>query len=793
MVKSRYLLLTAVLTVVNCATYKQLKPKPAIQNHEGGSIELKKGDKNFELKKDKKYFIAFPAPEYDHFYLVVTSPQKQKFTSTFTGDFVKQRPGKLVADETWAPDTMSIYPVDKSRQTYYWLIEQVPQKIEEVRLRYRYAPQWRFKFEHKYASYKEILAKNVVDRGVYRAIGATMNLEGFNFALVIDTVGRHTAELQNLQKELLSLENIFPPNVVNSTDVAYLNYRKLKGDLDEEIAFQTNYAAALNFFYREYQTRGNDFAFLGHADDFIAYFSMKDKLAQNVAKESQRCLQKRLAGVPSFFDQRLQAKDDAKPLDTSYFRLGALARLGELHTVSGLSMTPDLSAVARFMSDFDAKSRRYAGLRDSLDRITKYVKEGPNMPPDDFFKGVNARIGALQAMVPAGIGDSYGKYQNFACARKLNEVLGAYNTELLKQIAQYRDAENIVKQLNVLKAQRDYSTMIGILKQNAPLGFLIDKYRDLDKMSIDEQAKNISAALAGSAWASAEGALKKLHADRNFLDPSMLTIKEGVVHDYEDSLYSKVERMTRARVNKFCDSNVTTYENIDSLYADSVFLPVYDITFSSGTRNDLVERKDKLVADLARMKDNEFPARSIKLLYEQYVKTPEDNGVLKARAIVAHGKHYAGDDKEIKYRMSEADPLLAKWITKPKEYRRVLVVPVSDNRHGKNKYIVRFNINVPTDAVFPVYDVNIKLPKEVAQNAAATQWYESISCNKKLLKSEGRFSITAPTSANGYECQITPVQMNKDQANFLEIVFDYNAFKVLPVSVMVQKPIIKKN
>jgi len=786
-------LLTAALILVNCAAYKELKPKPELQNQEAGYIELKKGKKNFDLKKDTKYFVAFPAPQYDHFYLIITSPQKQKFTSTFTGEFAKQQPGKLITDETWSPETMSVYPVDRSKPAYYWLIEQVPQKIEDLSLKYRYAPQWRFKFEHKYASYKEILAKNLVDRSVYRAIGTSMNLEGFNFSLVIDTVTRHTAELQKLQKELLALESIFPPNVVNSTDVAYLNYKKLKGELDEELAFQINYAAALGFFYREYQTRGNVFAFLGYTDDFITYFSMKDKLPQNIFKESKRFLQKRLAEVPSFFDQRLQTKDDAKPLDSSYFRLGALGRLGEHHSASGLTMTPEFAAVAKFMSDFDAKSRMLGGLRDSLDRIMKYVKEGPNMPPDDFFKGVNARIGGLEVIVPAGIGQTYGKYQNFACAQKLNQELGSLSADLLKQIAQYRDAENIVKQLNVLKGQREYSTMIGILKQNQQLGFLLDKYRDLDKMSIEEQAKNISAALANNAWAGAESALKKLHADQNFLDPSMLTIKEGVVHDYEDSLYTKVERVTRARVNKFCDSNATTYENIDSLYTDSVFLPVYDITFSSGSRNDLIERKNALVADLAKMKENEFPARAIKLLYEQFVKTPEDNGVLKARAVVAHGKHYTGDDKQIKDRVSEADPLLAKWITKPKDYRRVLVVPVTDNRHGKNKYVVRFNINIPTDAVFPVYDVNIKLPKEVAQNAATSQWYESISCNKKLLKNEGRFSINAPTSANGYECQITPVQMNKDEANFLEIVFNYNALKVLQVSVMVQKPIIKKN
>lgn len=793
MMKFRIILLAFLLILVNCATYQKLQPKPVIQNQEAGYIELKKGKKDFELKKDKKYFIAFPAPQYDHFYLIITSPQKQKFTSVFTGDFVKQRPGKLTADESWSPDTMMAYPVDKSKPYYYWLIEQVPQKLESLSLKYRYAPQWRFKFEHKYATYKEILSKNLVDRGVYQSIGTSMSLEGFNFTLVIDSVVRHTEELQKMQKELLALESIFPPNMVNSTDVAYLNYRKLKGELDEEITFQTYYTAALGFFYREQKTRGNVFNFLGYTGDFIGYFAIKEKLPQNIAKESNRLLQKRIAELPSFYDQRLQAKDNAKPLDTNDFRLGAFARLGELHTAAGLTISPELSAAAKFMTGFNAKSKMLVDLRDSLDRITKSVQEGPRMPADDFFKKINVRIGALQPMVPAGIDESYGKYQRFGCAQKLNNELGTFNADLQKQITQYRDAESIVRQLNILKGQRDYSAMIGLLKQDPQLGFLIEKYRELDKMSIEEQAKNISTALAGNSWSAAEGALKKLHADRNFLDPSMLTVKEGVVQDYEDSLYSKVEAVTRARVNKFCDSNVTTYENIDSLYTDSVFLPVHDITFSSGNRKDLAERKDKLVADLATMKENEFPSRSIKLLYEQYVKTPEDNGVLKARAIVAHGKHYKGSDKEITFRVSEADPLLAKWITKPKEYRRVLVVPVTDNQRGKNKYIVRFNINVPTEAVFPVYDVNIKLPKEVAQNAAASQWYESISCNKKALKSEGRFSITAPTSANGYECQITPVQMNKDEANFLEIVFNFNALKVLPVSVMVQKPIIKKN
>ncbi|MEW6041544.1 MAG: hypothetical protein AB1633_08490, partial [Elusimicrobiota bacterium] len=71
--------------------------------------------------------------------------------------------------------------------------------------------------------------------------------------------------------------------------------------------------------------------------------------------------------------------------------------------------------------------------------------------------------------------------------------------------------------------------------------------------------------------------------------------------------------------------------------------------------------------------------------------------------------------------------------------------------------------------------------------------YEKIMMNKKILKTEGRFSIAAPTASNNYECQITPVRMIKDENNFLDVYFNHNSFKVFSVSVMVQKPIIKKN
>jgi hypothetical protein len=367
------------------------------------------------------------------------------------------------------------------------------------------------------------------------------------------------------------------------------------------------------------------------------------------------------------------------------------------------------------------------------------------------------------------------------------------NTALLQLAALYRDAASLVMQLNALKAQSEFGGMIALLKQNPQLSFLIDKYRDLDRLSIEQQGSAIGDALTGNRWSAAETALRKLAGDQDYLDPSSLALRDDAVRSYEDSLYSKVERTTRARVDKFCEDNVATYQGIDSLYTDSVFLPAYNITFSSGSRKDLIDRQNQLAADLQKIKENDFPAKSIRLLYDQLIKSPDDNGIYKARAIVAHGRHYTGTEKEVRMRIAEADPLTAKWITKAKEPRRVFVVPVTDNPHGKNKYVVRFNVDIPTDAVFPVYEVNIKLPREVAQNAASEQWYDEITCNKIPLKNEGRFSIIAPTAANNYECQVAPVQMNKDKANVLEIVFHYNAFKVLQVSVMVQQPIIKKN
>jgi hypothetical protein len=782
------------LALMACAPYAQLKPKPELSNVEQGYIELKNDKKDFELKKQKKYVIAFPAPQEDNFYIVMNVPAKKKMNSFLSGTFTdKKTPGEKIKDETLWPDSISVYPISTKSPAFYWFVETGAEDFV-MHMRYRYAPQWRFKFETKHAEYNATLVRNVVDRSAYKGIGSTTQLDAFNFGVAIDTVKRHEAALEAVYKELLAIESIFPARIVNSTDPAYQNYRKLRAALEEEMNFQKAYLAALDFFNKEKASRQNPADFMARLDDFIAYFGQKNMLAPNVVSESQRVLKNRFDDVMPFLAMRMSGKEDATPFDSALYFTPHLGGLVTLHEKADIGVPQDLSLMVKYAADFDARAKTAAALKDTMDRIGKYVKDGPQMPGDEFFKGIVERLTAVQNAVPAKIDEQYGKFAGYKCSQALNAETAKLGADVSQHLAECRQAEMLVQQVNMLKLQGDYRSMVALLAQARQLGFLIDKYRDLDRLSVEQQMKSIKGSLSSGAWGQAETGLRTLHNDNTFLNPpGILPFKQAAVRELEDSLYTGVERLTRARVNKFCEDKVGVLENVDSLYSDSVFLPAYNITFSSGSQNHLLQKKDALAADLAKLKDYDFPAKAIKLCYEQFLKNPDDNGVLKARAVVTHGNHYKGDDKDLKIRVAECNPQSAKRISKPKEYRRVFALPITDNRKGKNKYYIRLNVDIPTDANFPVYDVNIKLPKEIAQNAAASQWYDEISLNKKLLKNEGRFSIAAPTASNDYECQITPVQMNKDQNNILEINFTYHAFKPFLVSVMVQKPIIKKN
>ena len=787
-------IVSILLLMASCANYKLLKPEPLLSSQEGSYIELKDKKKDFKLKEGKKYFIEFPAPKENNFYLVLNIPSKKYYNSFLTTKLEKKKfPGKKIEDETTKPERMSVIPIDKSVPVYYWLIDHIRQDVE-LRMEYRYVPQWRFKFENKHAEFNETLKKNRVSRTIFKTLGTSFHFNNFNFKLVMDTVAKHTKELNKMHKEVLAIESVFPKDIVNSTDKAYLDYKKLKKDLEEEIQFQNNFVILLNAFDKEYKSRRNPVEFIGYVEDFIKFFGKKKGYPDNVFKEGQTVFKGRLGEIVPFYEQRLSGKDDAEPFDQKLYKLKEFNRIDTLFTLSEIQAPANFTNLLKFINGFDKRSNALDYLKKGLAKLHKAIVDLPEMPTNQYFTDIVSKAEAIQKKMPPPLGQEYGKYLGYKCSQALNAAIDQFKMDVGKRVGEYKEAESLVPQVNTFKSRLDYKEMLALLKPNAHLDFLMDKYRGIDTLSIKQQDKEVKDALTEYRWSEAEAGLTRLHHDKNFLNPSaVFALKDRTVKNLEDSLYITVDRISRYRVNKFLEEKIDTLEHIDSLYNDSVFLPAYSITFSTGTKHELIQRKDDLVVHLAKQKENQFPMKAVKLLYERFIKNPNEKGDAMARAIVTHGEHYKGDDKKTKRRIAECNPWSSKWIVKPKQYRKVFALPVTDNKRGVNRYFLRLNLRIPTEAKFPVYDIYIKLPKEVARNAATEQWYEKILLNKTPLKNEGRFTITAPTAENNYECQMGPSSMKKDYNNFLDIYFKHNSFKVFTVSVMAQKPIIKKH
>lgn len=367
-------------------------------------------------------------------------------------------------------------------------------------------------------------------------------------------------------------------------------------------------------------------------------------------------------------------------------------------------------------------------------------------------------------------------------------------SELIRVEDEFKRANGIVSQLNRYSSNKSYRQMIQLINRNKGLKFLPKMYSSLDKKSLTQQQIQIKAALNQQDWRGAEEGLRSLHLSNDFLKlQSIKPQKRIAVKAMEDTLLNRVERVTGQKVDSFVSEKFSEVNNVEGLYANPVFQAAWDITFTSGSQNDLKLRKQKLNNRLKLLKEIVFPEKAIKALYKDFTKNINNNGVLKARAIVTHGQYYKGSDKKLKTLVGECDPWASKWITKQGDYRKVYVMPTSTNPQGENTYVFRINFRIPTDAYFSTWDVNVKLPKEVAKDAGSASWYEQMTMNKKVLKPEGRFTITAPTSENNYTALIAPLEVVKNGDSVYEVQFKHNSFKVFEVSINAQEPILRKN
>lgn len=780
------LLILSALFLMRCAAYKELKPDPGISFLEKGFIEIKDGDENFELEKDNKYFMVFPAPAEDDYYLVLEVADRPFLDTYFTKVFDDGKGPKIeIPDESADPDRVSVYPIDRSVQKFYWVIEQVRRDMP-LDMDYRYVPRWRYTFETKYSELQETITLNTVNRSPYRNIGSAFDLEGFDYTAEIDRVKKKFTNLTAARQQVDSLKAILPEHILNSEDEAFKDYSTLRDELEEEINFQKDYVNVLTLFKYETESRNKPEQFAAHLNDFVSALENRDNFPDNVKQTIKQVFGERLPELTAYFDKVIRSQKTADALDIN------VEDAGQLYERTGNSQSEGFQQQAQFVETYNAKVNAVNEAEAQLKKIKSSIKG--KMPSNTFFSGLVTQINKLQYKLPSEMGSSAGKYRNFRCVSALNKKIRSLRARVKTLSRQYREADLLVPQINAMKNQKNYRGVRRLLKQNSHLTFLKDLYKGLDQLSLDEQSRKIKMALTNGQWQQAESYLKDLYYDQDFLYPKQITPKKkALVAVLQDSFFTKIERTSLMRARKFVDENIVATENVEELYNNPVFEPVYLPTFSSLGKADLDRRIKQMNDKLIYLREREFPERAIKQLYSDFIRDPNADGVYKARAVVVHGKHYSGTDRSIRNRVAECDPWASKWITKPKTYRKVFALPTTDNKRGTNTYVFRLNIRIPSEAKFPVYDINIKLPKAVAKNAASEQWYERITLNKKPVKNEGRFTITAPTAANNYECQIGPVRMVKDADNVLEVRFKHSSFKAFEVSVMAQKPIIKKH
>jgi hypothetical protein len=417
----------------------------------------------------------------------------------------------------------------------------------------------------------------------------------------------------------------------------------------------------------------------------------------------------------------------------------------------------------------------------------------PNWPADAFYGDLMNHVDEIKKSLPKTTPERIDPYSYSKTAVWVTERLANAVKQESDFRQRYQKANDLVRQININKSQANYRAIIRTLNTNRSLGFLLAQYPDIDTLSLGTQTRAIAAALSTNSWGSADSKIDDLFRDKEFVNPDVIAEKKmHSVKHFETTLYQKIDSASRSAAESFIKAHELTVKNVPALYKDSAFLPVYKLQFSSTGLKDLQQKQKHIEGFLTELKNIRFPETAVKALYRELTKNILDQGVEKARAITDHGKMYKGSDKQVRNLIDECDYSVPKIFSKPSEYRKFFVLPVTSNKKGMNDYILRLELKIPSEAEFPIFDMNVTVPREFVQKADQS-WFQEISINKKPIKNEGRFHITAPTSSNNYESQITPIQIDKGGSNIFEIKLKYAGLRVFEMSVMAQKPIIRKN
>ena len=788
--KIRIPLFFVLALLTGCASFKELEPAPPVQSGERGFIELRNDKENFLLKKDDKYFIKFPRPLDLHYYLILQTRAKHKVHNYLTATFHDGEPPITpIADEAADQDSVSVFPVDSTNAFYFWVIDTVYQDLP-LTLRYRYVPQWRYTVETKYDFFRGILAKNTFDKRAYEAMGPQFDFSSFNASSEQQKLRQSNKQLTSMNDELLKLEQVFPANIASSKDTMYLRYVGLRDDTKAELTFQSDYDAILTILQQESETKGDFAAFIARAPEFENILKQKDRFRAPILEYLRGVYVRRLTEALPFYDAQLQKRDD---LSTIVLK-PPFADVEEFFQACGQEIPDELKNAVEYVKDFNNLALEVKRGENAYETAYAAMGRKTPWPEDTYYPDQISKLDNAKFENPQNTIGRFERYKNLKITSLLSDGARSLTLRIDQLESQYRKASDVVRQINALRPQKDYRGVIHILRNNRDLEFVVASYPDVDELLLNSLADKIRGHLAAREWKETETGMSELLNDKDFLElPQIAPKKLRAVQSIEEQLYESIKKLTFERVDAFVKNHETTVDNVPLLYKDSSFMPVYTLTFSSESPGRVIQRRKTIDDYLNTVKFIQFPESAVKLIYKDLTRTPHDRGVEKARAILAHGKLYKGKDKSVRNIIDECDPLIAKTLTKPKEYRRLLVLPVNESAASTNQYLFRFNVKIPSEAQFPVFDVDIKVPPEIAEHAGEKQWFTEMTLNKKVVKTEGHMRIVAPTADNDYEAQITPVQMFKDKDNIIEIRFNYPSFQLFEVSVMAQVPLIRKN
>jgi hypothetical protein len=779
-----------LLLLSGCATFKELQPVPPLQSDERGFIELRNDGENFLLKQDNKYFIKFPGPRDVNFYLVLQTSAKRAVHNYCTATFNDgQEPISMLADVAADQDSLSVFVIDTSVANYYWVIDKVPQDML-LNVRYRYVAKWRFDVENKYDLYRRTLADNSVDKREYEAMGPQYDFAAFDVASEQIKLQVKNKSLLEMKSELVKLEKYFPKNIAASHDTMYQRYVELGDDTKSELQFQTDYNTLLSVIKNERETKGNFVAFMNQSKEFEQFLSQKNQFRAPILTHFKSVFLNRLEEAFPLYDAQLRKKNDISIIDLK----PPIGDVEKLYIACGQQLPSNLKEVRNYVNEFNIPAKWINDAEATYEAISSTMQQKSPWPGNSYYPEMISKLEKTKSENPEYNLNKFERYYNPNINSLLSDGIQNIKQKIGQRQTQFQKAADVVRQINELRPGNDYKGIIHILRANRDLAFLIDQYPDVDALLLKSQADNIREQLNAQDWKGTEAGLSILMNDQNYISPSKISAKRlQTVQSLESDLFERVKKLSYERIDNFTKNNETTINGVAALYADSSFLPVYILTFSSESPERVAQKNKTIEAYINEVKTIRFPEKAIRNIYQELTKAPRDHGVEKAHSILAHAKFYKGQDKSIRNIIDECDPTIAKPLIKAKEYRRVLVVPVNEAAMSSNEYMFRVNVKIPSEAKFPVYDINFKVPSAIAEKAGKTQWFTKILLNKKVVKTEGHMRIVAPSADNNYEAQITPVEISKDGENIIEVQFNYPSFQLFEVSVMAQVPIIRKN